>query len=342
MKIVRLPKENVNEFLSSLDAFGELHAPLKKGEKSFAFDKVKAVEDIEFECTRTILPPKKYFMPPQQTMFNFSNEKGYETVLEAANSKYVIFGMHPCDIHALKILDLVFDGKYVDNYWFTARKNAAIIGLGCIPDEYCFCRSMGTDFVEDGFDLFFSDIGDSYLVRIGTSLGDDMVNAKWNLFKGVNKEAREEYKKRSAERNRLFKTSVEARDLPHIFDLEYENQIWDEEGEKCLGCGSCSMVCPTCYCYDVFDELDLDTRNGRRKRRWDSCLFTDYALVAGGHNFRAERSSRVKNRFFHKHRGFVAEYGRPACTGCGRCVAACPAGVNIIDIITRLRSESYV
>ena len=77
MKIVRLPEVNVNEFLSSLDAFGELHAPLKKGEKSFAFDKVKAVEDIEFECTRTILPPKKYFMPPQQTMFNFSNEKGY-------------------------------------------------------------------------------------------------------------------------------------------------------------------------------------------------------------------------------------------------------------------------
>ncbi|MGQ9853776.1 MAG: 4Fe-4S dicluster domain-containing protein, partial [Candidatus Oleimicrobiaceae bacterium] len=93
---------------------------------------------------------------------------------------------------------------------------------------------------------------------------------------------------------------------------------------------------------DVLDLLELDVQRGVRKRRWDSCLFKDYALVAGGHNFRKERSSRVKNRFYHKQRGFVAEYGRPACTGCGRCIVACPADINIIELITKLRSEINV
>jgi sulfhydrogenase subunit beta (sulfur reductase) len=125
-------------------------------------------------------------------------------------------------------------------------------------------------------------------------------------------------------------------------DLEYENEIWREIGEKCLGCGTCSMVCPTCYCYAVFDDLNLDADSGQRKRRWDSCLFKDYALVAGGHNFRAECSSRVKNRYFHKQRGFVRQYGRPSCVGCGRCIVYCPAGVDILEIVRKLRSETRV
>jgi sulfhydrogenase subunit beta (sulfur reductase) len=102
------------------------------------------------------------------------------------------------------------------------------------------------------------------------------------------------------------------------------------------------MVCPTCYCYAVFDELNLDANSGQRKRRWDSCLFKDYALVAGGHNFRAKRSSRVKNRYFHKQRGFVSQYGRPSCVGCGRCKAYCPAGVDILEVVQKLRSENHV
>ena len=342
MKIVKLPKKHLNEFISGLDVFGELHAPLRKGEQSFVFDKVTDPAKIELNYNRTILPPKKYFCKPVDPMFKFSAEKGYEAVNEESAKKYIILGVHPCDIHSLKILDLVFGGTYVDDYYFARRKNTAIIGIDCVPDDLCFCRSMGTDFAEDGFDLFLSDIDDAYLVRVGTSLGDDMVNAASSLFQDVNQQAREEYKKRSNERRKHFKVDVEIWDLPEIMDLEYESQVWQEVGDKCLSCGTCSMVCPTCYCYDVFDELNLDAQSGERKRRWDSCLFKDYALVAGGHNFRAERSSRVKNRYYHKERGFVAQYGRPACVGCGRCIAACPAGINIIDVITKLRSESYV
>ena len=101
------------------------------------------------------------------------------------------------------------------------------------------------------------------------------------------------------------------------------------------------MVCPTCYCYDVYDELNLDQVSGQRKRMWDSCLRKEHALVAGGENFREHRSDRVKFRYYHKQRGFVAEYGRPSCVGCGRCIVACPAKIDIVEVIQKIRGEDH-
>jgi sulfhydrogenase subunit beta (sulfur reductase) len=342
MKIVKLPKENLAEFIDYLSSFGQIHTPVKRGEKSFVFAPVTELAEIELNCNRTILPLKKYFFKPIDTMFNFYAEKGYELPVEEPENKYIIFGVHPCDIHSLKILDLVFSGKYVDSYYFARRNRAIIVGLDCIPDEFCFCRSTGTDFVDSGFDLFLSDIDDSYLVRVGTSIGDDMITAADSLFREVEKEDREKYKTKSIQRRESFQTEIQLQDFPEIMDLEYQSHLWQEVGQECLSCGTCSMVCPTCYCYAVFDELNLDANSGQRKRRWDSCLFKDYALVAGGHNFRAERSSRVKNRFFHKQRGFVTQYGRPSCVGCGRCKAYCPAGIDIVEIVNKLRSQTRV
>jgi sulfhydrogenase subunit beta (sulfur reductase) len=98
-------------------------------------------------------------------------------------------------------------------------------------------------------------------------------------------------------------------------------------------------VCPTCYCFDVKDEVELGNPTGSRIRSWDSCLFKTHALVAGGENFRESRASRIKYRFYHKQRGFVAEYGRPSCVGCGRCAECCPAGIDIINVIQTIRGE---
>ncbi len=342
MQIVKLPKKNLAEFICNLGMFGEIHAPVKRGDESFVFAHVKDASEIELDCIRTILPPKKYFFRPMEVMFKFSSEDGYEIPNEITNKRIVIFGAHACDIHGLNILDLVFNGKYIDPYYLDRRSKATIIGLDCIPDDFCFCRSIDSDYVDMGFDLFLSDIGDTYLVRVGTSLGDDMVRAAESLFHEVQKEDREAYKMKSIERRESFKTEIQLQDLPGIMDLEYKSQIWEDVAENCLSCGTCSMVCPTCYCYSVYDELNLDANTGQRKRMWDSCLFKDYALVAGGHNFRAQRCSRVKNRYFHKQRGFVSLYGRPSCVGCGRCKTQCPAGIDIVDVITKLRSEIRV
>jgi len=340
VKIRKLPKEKLDFFASVVQKFGEVHAPVEQDGKH-VFKRLSRWSEARLDHHRTILPPKKYFFPPRETLFQFREGKGYVPCTEGLDKRIVLFGVHACDIYALNILDQVFAGKYDDPYYQARRKNIAIIGIDCLPDEHCFCRSMRADFVDHGFDLFLGDLGDYYLTFVGTALGDDMVLATGPLFADVSAVDIDEYKRRSSDKRQGFKLYVEIRDLPEIFEMEYQSESWAELGEKCLSCGSCSMVCPTCYCYDVADDTRLGSREGGRSRSWDSCLFATHALVAGGENFRRDRASRVKFRFYHKQRGFVAEYGRPSCVGCGRCITVCPMKIDITEVINKLRGVEH-
>jgi len=336
VKILKLPKEKLDFFASVVQQFGEVHAPVEQ-DGQYVFKRLNRWSEARLDYNRTILPPKKYFLPQREVMFRYRPEAGYQPETEGLDKRLVLFGVHGCDIFALNILDQVFAGQYPDPYYQARRKNILIIGIECHPDERCFCRSMRADFVDHGFDLFFYDIGDYYLTLVGTARGDDMVLATGPLFQPVSGEDVDKYKNRSSMRRQGFSLDIEIRDLPEIFEMEYHAGIWDELGERCLSCGSCSMVCPTCYCFDVTDDVALGTSAGQRTRSWDSCLFAAHALVAGGHNFRQSRASRIKFRYYHKQRGFVAEYGRPSCVGCGRCIAACPVHIDITEVIHQLR-----
>lgn len=340
MKTLKLPKDKLDFFASVAQQFGAVHAPVEQDGK-YAFKRLSRWSEARLDYNRTILPLKKYFLPPRETLFRYQEGKGYVPSIEGLDERIVLFGVHACDVYALNILDQVFSGKYDDPYYQTRRKNIAVIGIDCTPDEHCFCRSMRADFVDRGFDLFFYDIGDYYLTLVGTARGDDMVLATSPLFQPVTHEDVEEYKRRSSHKHESFQLDIEIRDLPEIFEMEYRSEIWDELGEKCLSCGSCSMVCPTCYCFDVADQVELGSRSGSRTRTWDSCLFSTHALVAGGENFRKTRASRIKFRFYHKQRGFVAEYGRPSCVGCGRCITACPVQIDIVEVLNQLRGVKY-
>jgi sulfhydrogenase subunit beta (sulfur reductase) len=336
MKVLTLAKDKLDFFAAVVQQFGEVHAPVEQNGK-FVFRRLARWSDARLDYQRTLIPPKKYFLPPKDTLFQYKEGQGYVPVTEGLDRRIILFGVHPCDIYALNILDQVFGGKYNDSYYQTRRKNVAIIGIDCTPDEHCFCRSMRADFVDRGFDLFFQDLGDRYQVLVGTALGDDMVVATGPLFEPATRADFEEYKRRSSAKRQAFKLQVEIRDLPEIFEMEYESSLWERLGERCLSCGSCSMVCPTCYCYDVADEVTLGSREGGRSRTWDSCLFSTHALVAGGENFREGRPARIKFRYYHKQRGFVAEHGRPSCVGCGRCISACPVKIDISEVISQLR-----
>lgn len=340
MKILKLPKDKLDFFASVLQQFGEVHAPVEQDGK-YAFKRLARWSEARLSYDRTILPPKKYFLPPKEALLKFSPGEGYVQVAEGLQTKIVLFGVHACDVYSLNILDLVFAGKFPDPYYQARRKNIAIIGIDCLPDEHCFCRSMRADFVDRGFDLFFYDIGDYYFTLVGTALGDDMVLATQPLFESVTAADVDEYKRRSGEKRRAFQIDVEIRDLPEIFEMEYQSEIWSQLGDKCLSCGSCSAVCPTCYCFDMNDRAGFGSHSAERNRSWDSCLFATHALVAGGENFRESRSSRIKFRFYHKQRGFVAEYGRPSCVGCGRCISSCPVKIDIIEVLNALREAQH-
>jgi sulfhydrogenase subunit beta (sulfur reductase) len=339
MKICKIPKINLDLFASILPAFGELYAPVRRG-KGFVFDRPARWSEVQLNYPRTILPPKKFLLPPRETTFKFDSSEGYRDTLAEATKPIVLFGVHAYDIFGMNILDRVFaEGKYKDPYYIARRKSTTIIGYDFEPDEKHFAYSMNADFVDSGFDLLLSDVGEDYLVLVGTSRGDDIILKSGCLMQEPAEADFAEYKRRSSQRRASYKSRIELGDLPEILEMEYHSEVWQEIGERCLSCGSCSAVCPTCYCFDISDEVELGSLSGSRIRSWDSCLFRSHALVAGGENFRDSRASRIKYRFYHKQRGFVAEYGRPSCVGCGRCAECCPAGIDIINVIETIRGE---
>jgi sulfhydrogenase subunit beta (sulfur reductase) len=333
-----LPKKYLFDFLEGIKKFGNIYGPVEKEKGCYIFSPLTDIKKLVLDYQRTILPPKKFVYPSNENLFQFTAEEGFLNPSEEP-PRQILFGIHPCDIHGLSILDEVFSRDYPDVRYFSRRNRTAIIGLSCLPDDKCFCQSMNTDYVAKGFDLHFTDIGEDYFIRIGTSLGEDMVRINEALFGEVHPSHISSYKDFANRKSDMFSSQIDLTILPQILELEYRSEIWEELGRKCLSCGTCSLVCPTCYCYEVYDYLNLDQKGGLRVRQWDSCLLRDYAIVAGGHNFRPERSTRIKLRYYHKQVAFTEEYGRPSCVGCGRCIATCPAGIDILEVIRQIRGE---
>ena len=240
--------------------------------------------------------------------------------------------------HALKILDLLYLSDFVDPYYAANREALVVVAYGCWPDEACFCQSLGTANADDGFDLALTPLDGRFLVTVATSRGDDIVRAHSDLFSEALADDIGDYLARLRERKEAFQLELDVSDLPYVLEMTKEDPVWDELARKCLCCGSCSMVCPTCSCFNVADRIDEDG-GASRVRTWDSCLFPNYAVVAGGHNFRADRGDRVRTRYYHKQEAFVREFGMPSCVGCGRCIENCPTGINVVEVFQYVRGD---
>ena len=337
MRILKLKKTDLSPFLETISGKTELWAPQKKGEKH-VFDRVKDFSKIDLRTTRTIIPPKKIMVPPLFNTFHFT-EGGYEEDFSHVTPK-ILFGIHPCDIHGLLTLDKLFVQEFRDPYYLNARRNTLILGLSCMPDEHCFCQSTHTHIIEEGYDLFFNDLDTVFLVWIGSSQGDDLVRLAPGLFdENIADTDIQTYIEWQNDRNKAFQKRIEFITMPDLMELKHKAPFWDKAGEACLACGSCSMVCPTCNCYNVSDRLFLGNKPGQRVRYWDSCTLPEYSAVAGGENFREHRSDRLRLWYTHKLQAYVSKYGKPSCVGCGRCIATCPVDINVKTIAQALAGE---
>ncbi len=337
MKVVKLNKTNFPKFVEVLAGKWEIWGPVKEKDK-FVFRKGSDSSKFDFNYTRTVIPPKMFFVPPQFNMFRFDKNVYHE---ELTVFPRIIFGVHPCDIHGILILDKLFAFQYRDPYYMERSENTIIIGHSCIPDDKCFCLSTRTHIVEEGFDLFFTDLGEYYLVWIGSSKGDDLIKIKPDIFdEKILMEDIEKYISWRKWHSEQFSLFIDFTALPDIVELKYNDPVWEKMAEGCLSCGSCSMVCPTCNCYNVHDYPYFGTGEGVRVRFWDSCMLKEYSLVAGGHNFREKRADRLKLWYTHKLQAYIGQYGKPSCVGCGRCIETCPVEINVKTVANSLRGEN--
>jgi sulfhydrogenase subunit beta (sulfur reductase) len=340
-----LDKNELKRFFDALAAENNIVGPVRTGTDRraaplYAFGPVSDYASLQLGYTTTKLSAKRYFLPFWESLASFRIEgrDWRKTVDYHVDRPTVFFGLHACDINALNRLDKVLmSGVHPMPYYAAKRKNMFIIGIGCEPQPFCFCRSMGSDTVLHGFDMFLNDIGDAYFVEVLSATA-------YHLLESVTtREPKERdhirYRKAVEEKNEKFTARVDTTDLTKILDMEFQSPVWKQWGDRCFGCGACANVCPTCYCYGVEETVDIDLRSAQKIKTLYSCNVVDFAQVAGGHNFRPERHSRLKYRYYHKHRGFVEAYEESLCVGCGRCGEACLAGIRVPDVIASVRGE---
>jgi len=249
--------------------------------------------------------------------------------------------VHSCDLHGIRLLDDIFAEGSPDVHYLTRRENTLVIGIDCKEPcwEHSFCKSMGTLKPVSGYDLFLTDLGDIYAVQAETKAGDALM--EHGRFFMADYKVKDQFFDTWRDKLASFpdRITFDTEKLPVMLADAYDSLVWDALEERCFDCGACTVVCPTCYCFDVQDETDLDMKSGVRYRKWDSCQLQDFAAVAGGANFRGKRSDRLRHRLFRKGKYFKEKFGRFACVGCGRCGRACLVHIDVKDIFNQLKGE---
>jgi len=332
-------KDWVSSLLPLLQNHGPVYGPTRKN-SGYVFSLIAAPADLALEYGTTVLPPKKLLLKPMETLFSARLDKGFEIQEPAPQEPQVLFGVHSCDLSAIMLLDKVYRQSYVDPIYAARRDSTLIVAMSCVnpPYDRCFCGSMGTGpSPSAGYDLLFTDLGDTVLLEIGSARGAAVV--KELDWADASDETRARKDSLLADCRDRMPRRMNTTGLPRLLNENMDHPLWMKLRDRCLSCANCAMSCPSCYCYNVVDQIGLDVSTVQRTRSWDACLLLEFAEVHGG-NFRKERDARVKQFMYHKLSYWVDQYGTFGCVGCGRCINACPAGIDITETAREIRGEA--
>ena len=287
----------------------------------------------------TVRSAKDFFFPQTENLMDFKVEgKSVEVIDTRSESEdFVVFGVRGCDVKSFEVLDRVFLSEPVDTYYKNRREHGVIVSLACEkPAETCFCRTFGIDAAEPGGDVVCHKTEDALLLDAKTEKGSALLKAIESVTEPADEA--EADAPRAVIRERLDKlplASLSAEAFGGGKTAEFFNDpAWKTLSQSCLGCGTCTFVCPTCQCYDI---RDFNTGHGvKRFRCWDSCMYSQFTKMSAGQP-RLTQLERFRQRFMHKLVYYPENNdGLFSCVGCGRCLARCPIQMNIVKVMKTL------
>jgi sulfhydrogenase subunit beta (sulfur reductase) len=341
LKYATIKKEDLNKWLQYLRKKARLYAPKKK-EGHFIFRPIKDVNEITLKYIPTILPPKKYYFPQKEKLFRFKVKPFKTSKAIKEFEEYILFAVHTCDIAGIQCMDVVFREGPEDPNYLNRKEKMIIIGIECLEycDEHASCASMGNHVPRGGYDLMLVDIGEKFIVHINSEKGEKFIHGLPYIKEADGKDMITLEGVREAKK-KVFKEEFNAT-LPEVYEAfgqRFNSTVWQDVGRRCVACGNCTTVCPTCYCFDVIDEMGLSLNQGMRYRIWNSCQMEDFAKVAGGEDFRKGRDGRQRHRYYRKFKYSVDKFNRYFCTGCGRCTRSCMAEIKLVETVNALLAE---
>ncbi len=343
--MLKIAKERLNELYAKISESMGLFLPIKKaGEVNYAV--WGEGKEVSLETLKTVKSPKNAFFPDSENLMKFKTEgKDLEVIDLRKDYKeekpFVLFGVKACDYKAIEVLDKVFLAEPVDSYYQSRREATTVVTLACSkPEESCFCSVFGIDATAPNGDVT-TWLDDDYLYwQANTEKGESLSALVKELFVDGGEE--EVAAQRTATKVIIDSLPFSNLDLskfkPENLNELFEATAWEEMSEACLGCGTCTFVCPTCQCFDI---RDIKTNEGvLRYRCWDSCMYSDFTLMAHG-NSRTTQMQRFRQRFMHKLVYYPSQNGGTySCVGCGRCVNKCPQKLNIVKVIKKLGGKT--
>ncbi len=290
---------------------------------------------------RPINSPKRFTHKPEEVLYETSRTQQGNikyTNQPTRIEKQAFFGLKPCDVNAMNVMDLTFNKNFHDPAYDRNRRKNIIIALNCLePGENCFCATFDTGpTLKSGFDLCLTELDSGYLVEVGSKVGAQIIDDAY--LKPASQDMVEVKEERAHKARHDMSKAFDLSKAVQALNENYDHPYWEQPSERCLSCANCINVCPTCYCYQIRDKSTVSGSKSVRTRTWDACQNLAFAAVHGG-NFRPNRADRLRQWVNHKLNWTIEQYGRAGCVGCGRCITWCPTRIDITEPVWRLGGE---
>ncbi|MBQ8799193.1 MAG: 4Fe-4S dicluster domain-containing protein [Lachnospiraceae bacterium] len=334
--------DSINSVFAEISKAASLYLPVDGTDGAATYTKWE--EGLTWSnALNTVKSPKDFFFPQTEDLMEFKTSGKNIEVIDTRSEMedFVVFGVRACDVKSFEVLDRVFIKEPVDSYYASKRQHGTIVAVACgRPAETCFCQTFGINPAEPAGDVSIWKTETEVFFRANTEKGEALMSK----LSGLTEECGEETVNAQKEKIAAIMNKLPLKDLTtdgfgggktkELFDAPE----WDELSQACLGCGTCTFVCPTCQCYDI---KDFNTGNGViRYRCWDSCMYSEFTKMAHGNN-RLTQKERFRQRFMHKLVYYPENNdGLFSCVGCGRCLSKCPISMNIVKVMKKIGGKA--